>query len=137
MAVVLVAVVGITRGRMSPSYVPSFARVMQLGAASIVVGIAVQVIASWRVVRRADDRLAAANGVALVGLGAALATVTLVRAWFSPPYLDVPPPFWMVAVPALDAAAAGCALAVALTLALAAVRRGPGLGSRGPQTWSR
>ncbi|HEY0482187.1 MAG TPA: alkaline phosphatase family protein [Kofleriaceae bacterium] len=122
--VVLVAVVIITRGRMSPSYVPSQARLDQLGAVAVAAAVVVQVIASWRVVRRAPDRLAAASGLALVGLGLALATVTLVRAWFSPPYLEVPPPFWMVAVPALDVAAAACAAAVALTLGLAAVRRG-------------
>jgi hypothetical protein len=122
-AVVLLSVVVITRGRMSPSYVPSLVRLERLGAAGITVAIALQVLASWWVVRRASDRLVAANGVALVGLGLALGTVTLVRAWFSPPYLDVPPPFWMVAVPTLDLAAAACALATALTLALAALRR--------------
>lgn len=124
-AVVLLSVVVITRGQMSPSYVPSLARLQRLGAVAVVVAVAAQVLASWWVVRRASDRLAAANGVALVGLGLALGTVTLVRAWFSPPHLEVPPPFWMVAVPTLDLAAAACALAIALALALAARRRGP------------
>jgi hypothetical protein len=115
----LLATVIITRGHLSPSYVPSFARTAQLGAISAAAAIALQVIASWRVVRRAPDRLAAASGIALVGLIAALGAVTVVRAWFSPPFLDVPPPFWMVAVPALDLAAASCALATAATLVLA------------------
>jgi len=42
------------------------------------------------------------------------------------PHLDVPPPFWMVAVPALDLAAATSALATAITLLLAVLRRAPG-----------
>lgn len=120
---VLLVIVVITRGRMSPSYVPSFLRLLRRGAAGVTAAIALQTIASWRVVRRAPDRLAAAGGVALVGLGIALGTIGVARAWFSPPHLDVPPPFWMVAVPALDVAAAACAFAVALTLALAALRR--------------
>jgi hypothetical protein len=124
LAAVSLAVVVITRGRMSPSYVPSLVRLERLGAAGVSIAIALQVVASWRVIRRASDRLAAANGLAVVGLGLALAAVTLVRAWFSPPYLDVPGPFWMVALPALDVAAAACALATALTLALVALRRG-------------
>lgn len=123
LAVILLASAVITRGHLSPSYIPSLARTERLGALGVVVAVALQVTASWRVVRRAPDRLATANGVALVGLGLALAAVALVRAWFSPPYLDVPPPFWMVAVPTLDLAAATCALATALTLALAVLRR--------------
>jgi len=121
-----VAVVIITRGRVSPSYVPSLARTEQLGALAIAAAVAVQVIASGRVTRRARDRVAAANGIALVGLVASLAAVALVRAWFSPPHLDVPPPFWMVMVPALDVAAAACGLATAVALAVAVVRRHPG-----------
>jgi hypothetical protein len=108
---------------MSPSYVPSLARTERLGAIGVAVAIALQVFASWRVIRRAPDRLAAANGIAVVGLGLALVAIAAVRAWVSPPYLDVPPPFWMVAVPTLDLAAATCALGTALTLALAVVRR--------------
>jgi hypothetical protein len=71
-------------------------------------------------VRRAPDPLAAANGIALVGLSVALAVVGAVRAWLSPPHVDVPSPFWMIAVPTVDLAAATCALAAAVTLALAA-----------------
>ncbi len=123
LVVVLLAIVVITRGQMSPSYVPSLARTEQRGAIGIALALALQTGFSWRVVRRAPDRIAAANGVALVGLGLALATVGLVRAWFSPPHLDVPPPFWMVAVPTLDLAAATCALGAALTLALAVLTR--------------
>jgi len=132
LAVMALAVVVITRGRMSPSYVPSLVRTQQLGAIAIALAVALQVIASVRAMVRSPDRLAAACGVALVGLGVAFGSVALVRAWFSPPHLDVPPAFWMVAVPALDVAAAACALATAVTLAIAVVAelrsraRGPG-----------
>ncbi len=125
LAVMVLAVLVLTHGRMSPSRVPTLARTEAFGAIWVAVAILLQVLVSWRVVRRAPDRLAAANGLALVGLALALGTVTLVRAWFSPPYLDVPPPFWMVAVPALELAAATCALATAFTLLLAMRRRAP------------
>ena len=119
-AVVLLAMVVITQGHMSPSYLPSLARTEQRGAIGVALAIAVQLVASGRMVRRAPDPLAAANGIALVGLSVALAVVGAVRAWLSPPHVDVPSPFWMIAVPTVDLAAATCALAAAVTLALAA-----------------
>lgn len=122
-AVIAIATVAATGGRMSPSYVPSAATVEQLGAAAVAIAIALQVVACGRVVRRARDRLAAATGLAAVGLGLALAATGVVRAWFSQPHLDVPPPFWFVAIPALDLAAASGAAASAITLALALARR--------------
>jgi hypothetical protein len=125
LAVVLLAIIVITRGRMSPSYVPSLPRTELRGAIGIAIALAVQLAASWWVVRRTPDRLAAANGIALVGLALGLALVGFVHAWFSPPFLDVPPPFWMVAVPALDLAAAACALGNAALLGLALLRRAP------------
>ncbi|HEU4730933.1 MAG TPA: alkaline phosphatase family protein [Kofleriaceae bacterium] len=122
LAVIAVAIVVVTRGRMSPSYVPSLARTQQLGAVGVALAIVLQLIATERVARRARDQLATASGTALVGLGFALGTTGLSRAWFSPPHLEVPPPFWMVAVPALDLAAATCALATAIALALVLLR---------------
>jgi hypothetical protein len=114
-AAMILSIAVITRGRLSPSYVPSFARTMQLGAGSAALAIAAQLAATWRLVRRAPDRAAAARGIALVGLAGSLAITTAVRAWYAPPFLDVPPPVWMVVVPSLDLAAAACAVACALT----------------------
>lgn len=119
-AVMLVAIAALTRGQLSPSYMPSLARTLQWGGAAIAVAVALQVLASWRVIVRMPDRMAGAGGCALVGLTVSLGAVGLARAWFSPPHLAVPPPFWMVMVPALDAAAATSALAAAVTLAIAA-----------------
>jgi len=133
LVVMALGAVAATRGTMSPSYIPSLARVIQLGAVAIVVAIALHVVACRRVIRRAGDRLATGNGIALVGLTVALGGAALVRAWFSPPFVDVPPPFWMVAVPALDLAAATCAAATAISLGISLPlhRRAPTSGSPG------
>jgi len=80
---------------------------------------------SWRAVQSAGDRIAAASGGALVGLALALGTTSTARAWFSPPHVDVPPPLWMVVVPALDLAAAACSTAAALVIALALALASP------------
>jgi hypothetical protein len=118
----LLAIVVVTGGHLSPSYVPSLQRTQLLGAAAIAIAVVLQVLASGRVIRRAPDRVASANGCAFLGLTLALAAVGLGRAWFSPPHLTVPPPLWMVVVPALDIAAATCAFAALVTLALAVIR---------------
>jgi len=118
-ALMLVAMIVVTRGHASPSYVPSLARTIELGTIGIVISIAVQVGASWLAIRRAADRLAAANGLALAGFGLALALRFLVRAWFFKPFVVVPSPFWFVAIPTIDLATATCAVATAISLALA------------------
>src|SRR5262249_33723547 len=103
---------------------PSLPRTMARGAIGIAIALVVQIAGSCCVVRRAPDRLAAAAGIALVGLTVALGAVGGVRAGVSPPFLGGPPPVWVVAVPAIDLAAAACALAIALTVGFAAVSRG-------------
>jgi hypothetical protein len=116
----LAALVVMTRGQLSPSYEPSLPRVEEIGGIAAIVGIALQVALSYRALRNAPDRLAAASGVAAVGLGVALTAVAIVRAWYAPPVIEVPPPLALIGVPALELAAAACAIAVAITLALAA-----------------
>jgi hypothetical protein len=105
-AVMPVAMVIVTRGHLSPSYIPTLDRVQKLGAVAAVFAIALQITASWRAIRRADDRIATANGIALAGLAIALGVVGFVRAWLAPPFYDVPSPAWMVAIPTLEIAAA-------------------------------
>jgi hypothetical protein len=71
------------------------------------------------VLRRATDRVATARGIAFIGLAVPLVVVAFARAWFSPPFVDVPSPAWMVAVPTLDLASATCAIASIIVLLLA------------------
>lgn len=121
MTVITLSLVAITRGHMSPSYIPSLARVEKLGALGIVVGIAVQSIVGHLLSRRAPDRRAAGNGLAIASLAIALGILALVRAWYSPPYAIVPSPLWMVLVPTLELAAATAGLAAAVGLGVTAV----------------
>ena len=118
MVVISFALVAITRGRMSPSYIPSLSRVEMLGAIGVGVGIVLQAIAARRITR--NPTLAAANGVAIASLLLAHVVLGLVRAWYSPPHMIVPSPFWMVMVPTLELAVATAGLATAIGLAIAA-----------------
>ena len=124
-AIMLVAMVAVTRGHASPSYVPSLAKTIELATIGVVVAIVVQVVASWFAIRRSPDRVAAASSLVALGLGAALVIRFAVRAWFTAPFVVVPSPLWIVAVPTIDLATATCAIAGAITLALALVRRRP------------
>ena len=117
-ALMLIAMGAVTRGHFSPSYIPSLPKTLMLTAIGIVIAIAAQVIACWFALRRAPDRLATATNLAIVGLAASLAALNLVRAWFSMPFVVVPSPFWIVAVPATELATAACAIALAITLLL-------------------
>jgi len=119
--VVMLAAMGVvTRWQISPSYVPSLALTTKLCAIGIVVAVVLQVTASWFAIRRAPDRLIAANGLAAAGMTGAVVVLWLVRTWFRMPFVIVPSPFWIVAVPTIELATAACATACAVTLALAA-----------------
>ena len=123
----IVAMGAVTSWRFSPSYVPSLAVTVTLTSIGIAVAIAMQVLASTFVVLRSPDRLAAASGLAMTGVTASLVVLGLVRAWFSMPFVIVPSPFWIVAVPAVELATATCALGAAVTIlvgAIAATRSG-------------
>jgi hypothetical protein len=109
----------VTRWQFSPSYVPSLALTTKLCAVGGVVAIVLQVTASWFAIRRTPDRRIAANGLAVAGLAGSCAVLYLVRTWFHMPFVIVPSPFWIVAVPTIEIATAACATACAVTLALA------------------
>ncbi len=115
----IVALGAMTRWRFSPSYVPTLSRVELIGGISALLAIALQVAASYLAIRRAPHRRVAGNGIAFVGLASTLATVAIVRAWYAPPFIAVPPPFWFVAVPAIELGAATACIAIAITLAIA------------------
>lgn len=119
--VMLVAMGAVTRWQFSPSYVPSLAVTLRLCAMGGGVAVALQVTASWFAIRRAPDRLVAANGLVAAGLAGSLAVLYLVRTWFHMPFVIVPSPFWIVAVPTVELATATCAIACAVTLVVAAV----------------
>ncbi|MEO8843583.1 MAG: alkaline phosphatase family protein [Kofleriaceae bacterium] len=119
--VMLVAIGAVTRWQFSPSYVPSLALTLKLCAIGIAIAVALQVTASWFVIRRAPDRLLAANGLAAAGLAGSLTVLYLVRTWFHMPFVIVPSPFWIVAVPTIELATAACAIACAITLVGGAV----------------
>jgi hypothetical protein len=121
-AAMLVAQVVILRARFSASYVPALSRAEVLGIAGVIAAIAVHVLVMWRVLRRAPDRVAAGLAMAIVGLTVSLGTVFAVRAWWSPPFVDVPSPFWFVAIPAFNIAAATSSAAIAVGLALVVAR---------------
>jgi hypothetical protein len=118
----LVAEAIVVSGRPSPSYVPTLARAELAGTIGAVAAIAVQLVATFIALRRAAHRSAAVIGLAVVGLGVSLGAVSVARAWFSPPFIDVPSPFWLVAIPALDLAAATSAAGIAILLAVAAMK---------------
>jgi type I phosphodiesterase/nucleotide pyrophosphatase len=121
-AIMLGAVIAMTRGTISPSYVPSLPRVELLGGTAAIGALVVQLVASWRAIRRTADRAAAAIGVALGGLGPVLAAVCIVRTVYPRPFVTVPGPHAMVLIPALDLAAAVCALGTAAVLAAVTAR---------------
>ena len=82
-------------------------------------GLVVQLVFSlWalRTHRTLAQRLAAANGIAWMGLMLAMVPAGLAWAFFPPPYVAVPPPLWLVLIPAVEVGVACAAVSVALTL---------------------
>ncbi len=126
---IVAALVGATRGRLSPSEVPALWRLQRLLAVCGAAAIAIQVVSSWHVVRGFAKRLPIANGISLIALSISLGTVFIVRGCLPVPHIEVPEPAWLVAIPALEIAAAGSCVAVTLTLILeliVSVRGDPG-----------
>lgn len=110
--------------RFSPSLLPARGHIatelVKYGAAAT----AVQIAAGWWAMRRKlelPDRLATANGIALVGLLIALTPVALVWTLFPGPYVEVPGPRLLVLIPAVQVSVACYAVGVALTLAVEVV----------------
>jgi hypothetical protein len=78
--------------------------------------IAIQFVASWHVVRGRANRLSLSNAIALAGLWISLGIVFVVRSYFSRPHVEVPEPFWLVAIPAVELGAAISCVAIAAQL---------------------
>jgi hypothetical protein len=62
------------------------------------------------------ERLATANGIAIVGLMLAMIPAGMAWAFFPPPYTSVPGPVWLVLIPAVEVAVACAAIDVAIIL---------------------
>jgi len=113
--------IGTIGQRFSPSLVPAqgdIARAMlPYAAAGMVAQLAVSLWA-LRVHRTTAARLAAANGIAWVCLVVTMVPAGLLWAYFPPPYVVLPGPFWLVVIPAVQVAVAGTAVNVAMMLVI-------------------
>jgi len=116
--VVYYALIGAV-GSFSPSLLPAqghLAAVMaKYGIAAMVVQLAFSLWA-LRSQPTLAQRLATANGIALIGLMLAMIPAGLAWAFFPPPYVHVPGPLWLVLIPAVEVAVACAAIDVAITL---------------------
>ncbi len=117
--IVYYALIGLLGQRFSPSMLPArghlAATLVQYG----VIALAVQLTFSmWalRTQRTIGERLAAANGIAWMGLLLTMIPAGFLWAFFRPPYVGVPGPFWLVLIPAVQVAVACAVIHIALTL---------------------
>jgi hypothetical protein len=117
--VVYYGLLGLLGQRFSPSLLPAKGHLAATMAQYGLAGLVVQLLFSlWalRSQRTLAERLASANGIAWMGLMLAMVPAGLAWAFFPPPYVSVPPPVWLVLIPAVEVAVACAAVSVALTL---------------------
>jgi hypothetical protein len=117
--VVYYGLIGLMGQRFSPSLLPAKGHLATTMAQYGLAALAIQLAFSlWalRSQRTLAERLAAANGIAWMGLMLAMIPAGLAWAFFPPPYVSLPPPVWLVLIPAVEVAVACCALSIALTL---------------------
>ena len=117
--VVYYALIGAVGQRFSPSMLPAQGHLAATMAKYGVIAMVVQLAFSlWalRSQKTLAERLATANGIAWMGLMLAMVPAGLVWAFFPPPYVIVPPPVWLVLIPAIEIAVACAATDIALTL---------------------
>jgi hypothetical protein len=117
--IVYYALIGTLGQRFSPSLLPAEGHLAAAMAKYGVAAMIVQLLASLWALRDQGslaERLAAANGVAWMGLMLAMIPAGLCWAFFPPPYVSVPGPVWLVLIPAVEVGVACAAIDVALTL---------------------
>ncbi len=105
--------------RFSPSALPARGHIASELIKYGVVGAVAQISLSWLALRHRlslPERLAEANGIAVVGLTVAMMPVALLWAVFPAPYVEVPGPRLMVLIPAVEVSVACYAIGVAVTL---------------------
>lgn len=119
--VVYFALIALLGQRFSPSLLPAGGHLASVLLRYGLGGMVVQLAASMWVLRRYPSlgaRLAAANGIALVGLALTMIPAGLLWAFFPPPFVTLPGPLWLVLIPAIEVAVGCAAVNVALTLAI-------------------
>ena len=122
--IVYYALIGTLGQRFSPSLVPAQGHLAGALIRYGLVATAVQLLANLWALRTQPtlgDRLAAANGVAWVGLMVAMIPAGLTWAFFPPPFVSRPEPMWLVLIPALEVSVACAAMTFALTLGVEVV----------------
>jgi hypothetical protein len=118
-SVVYYALIGTVGQGFSPSLLPAQGHLAVTMAKYSIAAMVVQLLASMWALRHQGNfgaRLAAANGIAWMGLMAAMVPAGLAWAFFPPPYVTVPGPHWLVLIPAVEVAVACAAIDIALTL---------------------
>jgi hypothetical protein len=117
--VVYYGLLGLLGQRWSPSLLPAQGHLAATLAYYGIAAMAVQLLFSlWalRTQRTLAQRLAAANGIAWMGLMLAMIPAGLAWAFYPPPFVEVPPPLWLVMIPAVEVAVGCAAVSIALTL---------------------
>lgn len=122
--IVYYALIGTLGQRFSLSLVPAQGHLAGALIRYGLVATAVQLLVNLWALRTQPtlgDRLAAANGVAWVGLMLAMIPAGLTWAFFPPPFVSLPEPMWLVLIPALEVGVACAAMTFALTLGVEVV----------------
>jgi|GEM_PF-659423 len=117
--IVYYTLIGTIGHRFSPSILPDRGHLASELLKYGIAGAVVHILATWLALRRRitlADRLAAANGIAWLGLLIAMVPAALLWALYPTPYVEVPTPRLLVLIPAAKVAIACYVLAVALSL---------------------
>jgi len=116
--------IGTLGQRFSPSFLPEQGHIgwelLKFG----LIGAAVHLVVGWLALRGRKtlaDRLAAANGIAWLGLVVAMVPAGLLWALFPAPYVEVPGPRLLILIPAVKVAIACYAFAIPLSLLIEVV----------------
>jgi hypothetical protein len=122
--IVYYATIGALGQRFSPSFLPARGHITWELAKYGLAGIVVHLVVGWFALgrrRSLEERLAAANGMALFGLALTMIPAGFMWAYFPAPYTELPGPRMLVLIPAVQVAVACYAVAVALGLLLEVV----------------
>jgi hypothetical protein len=117
--VVYYALIGAVGQRFSPSLLPAQGHLAWVMAKYGIIAMIVQLLFNlWalRSQKTLAERLATANGIALVGFLLAMIPAGIAWAFFPPPYTSLPGPVWLVLIPAVQVAVACAGIVFAVTL---------------------